>query len=81
MTGILIIAAMAAFGILLAKKWRITEWLQMHAPEPIARLAGCDFCMSWWAGLTLSAIFAAVTGDAIWIVAPLITTPITRIML
>lgn len=76
-----IIALFAGFCITLLRKWGVIEWVQVHGNAFFAKMFNCDFCLSWWAGVVLSAIFAVITGDVILLCVPFCSTMITRYML
>lgn len=79
--NILLIALAATFIIILTEKWGGTEWLQVHGNKLVAQMASCDFCLSWWVCVILTAAFVAFTGDYTMAVAPFFATPITRVFL
>ena len=54
---IVLVALAAAFVVLLAKKWGIAEWYQVHGDAFTSRLFSCDLCMSFWASVLVSALF------------------------
>lgn len=76
-----VVAMLAAFTILLLRKWGVIECMQVHGNDFIAKLASCDFCLSWWAGVLLSILLSLFTGNAVYLLIPLCSTPITRFML
>lgn len=80
-TLIFLIANVSAFVKLLAKKWGIVEWVQLRAPTVIAKMAKCDFCMSFWVGEALCFVVYLLTGGWGWLIVPVVTAPITRILL
>lgn len=52
---IIIVALSGAFVLALLNKWRVLEWLQVHAPgEFLHQLFSCHFCSSWWVCLIIS---------------------------
>ena len=68
----------AVFLLLLAYKWKIVEWLQVHGSEKVSEMAHCDFCMSWWLSVSLTIIISPFVAEW-WLVAvPFIATPLTR---
>ena len=79
--NIVLIALAATFVIILTEKWGGAEWLQVHGNKLVAQMASCDFCLSWWVCVILTAAFVAVTGDYTMVVAPFFATPITRVFL
>lgn len=86
---VLAVALVAAFGVLMLKKWAVVEWVQVHGIEAkndkvndlFSRMAHCDFCLSFWACVLLSAIAVAVSGNGFLMFVPIFSTPITRILL
>lgn len=79
--NIVLIALAATFVIILTEKWGGVEWLQVHGNKLVAQMASCDFCLSWWVCVILTAAFVAFTGDYTMAVAPFFSTPITRVFL
>lgn len=78
---ILIVALLAAFIVLLVKKWGWAEWMQIHGDDFSAKLFSCDLCMSFWACMFVSIGAVLVTGHNKAIFIPLVATPVTRILL
>lgn len=78
---ILIIATLAAFVLLLARKWGIIEWLQIHGSELVAKLAGCDFCLSFWTCVCIAFVAAVLARDIAYIWTPFLCAPLTRRLL
>lgn len=77
----IITACLATFFLLLAYKWGVIEWLQVHGNEFVSQLANCTFCLSWWTCLAVSLIFIIESRDITFLFIPVIATPITRKML
>ena len=78
---IIVVALLTAFVIILAKKWGITEMVQIHGNDFFSKLASCDFCMSYWVSLVISIIAVIVTGDWTLIFLPFFVTPLSRYIL
>lgn len=76
-----IVALVAAFGVLLLRKWGVIEYMQVHGSDFIAKLAQCDFCLSWWACVVFAIMLALFTGNAMFLLIPICSTPITRFLL
>ena len=76
-----IVAMIAAFMLLLAHKWGIVEYLQVHGNDFISKMAQCDFCMSWWLCVFLTVLVIRYTCDCNMLFIPFIATPIARKML
>lgn len=54
-----IVAMAVKFALTLAEKWGILSWLQAHAPNDFFhKLFTCNFCQSFWLGLSLSILLA-----------------------
>lgn len=77
----IVIGCIASFFITLAKKWGIVEYLQVHGSELISEMAHCDFCMSWWVCVLLTAMYAVCTGDTMFLAMPFIGTMVSRFLL
>lgn len=76
-----VVALLAAFGLTLLKKWGVVEWVQVHGNDFFNKMFRCDFCLSFWAGVALSIIFAVVTGNPAILLVPFCSTMITRFLL
>lgn len=76
-----VIGCIASFFIVLAKKWGIVEYLQVHGSELISEMAHCDFCLSWWACVLLAVVYGFCTGDAMFFGMPFIGTMVSRFLL
>lgn len=72
------VALVAAFALLLLKKWGVIEWLQVHGNDLISQLASCDFCLSWWICLLVSIVIAILMHDPCCIITAILATPVTR---
>ena len=77
---IAIIALLAAFVVLLVKKWGWAEWMQVHGDKYLSQLFGCDFCMSFWSAVIICMLVACFTNNGTWMLLPWVTTPITRML-
>lgn len=76
-----IVACVSAFGILLICKLGIRDEIITRAPRLISELFSCDFCLSFWLSLILAIILAIYFRELSIIFTPLISTPITRILI
>lgn len=77
----IITACLATFFLLLAYKWGVIEWLQVHGNKFVSQLANCTFCLSWWMCLAVSMIFFIESRDLTFLFVPVVATPITRKMI
>ena len=75
------IALAAAFVILLIGKLGIRDNIIAKAPKLISQLFDCDFCLSFWTSLILAVILAIFFREMSIILIPIISTPITRILI
>lgn len=73
-----IVALTAAFIILLLKKWGAIEWLQVHGSNLVSQMANCDFCLSWWASLSVAIALALCIDDWRAVFVSVLATPICR---
>ena len=80
MESVVMVALLAAFVVLLVKKWGIAEYWQIHGNDFVSRLFSCDLCMSFWACVIVSAVATAVSGDVRMMAVPFMAMPITRMM-
>jgi len=75
------VALMSCFLLLLAHKWGIVEYLQIHGNDFISRMANCDFCMSWWLCVFVSVLLLRYTLDSRVLIVPFLATPLARRLL
>lgn len=78
---ITVIALVSAFIILLIGKLGVRDEVVTKAPKLISQLFECDFCLSFWVSLILAIILALIFREIYIILAPTMSTPITRILL
>ena len=76
-----IIALISCWVILFITKTGAREYVEVHAPKLISKMFGCDFCLSWWLGVILSAALAIGIGEWIYLCCPFFSTPLTRRLL
>ena len=77
---IVAVALIAAFIVLLVKKWGLAEWVQIHGDKILSQLFSCDFCMSFWAAMLVCIALACWEDDVRLLLLPMFTTPITRML-
>lgn len=77
---IILVALAAAFVVLLVKKWGWAEWMQVHGDKYLSQLFSCDLCMSFWAAMIISVAIACYYDSNIFLLMPICTTPITRML-
>lgn len=77
---IALVALMAAFIVLLVKKWGIAEWMQIHGDKYLSKLFSCDLCMSFWAAMAVCLVLMCWNNDNTLIFVPMFTTPISRML-
>lgn len=79
--ALIYIALAAAFAILLIGKLGIRDSVIIKAPKLISQLFDCDFCLSFWVSVILAIILAIFFREMSIIFIPIISTPITRILI
>lgn len=84
---------MAAFVVGLLRKWGMIERLQVFGDMWIKKLfpaynrsfmyqlAGCNFCLSFWASFILSMLFAVSFGEPMFLVTSLFASSVCRILI
>lgn len=77
---VIMVALMAAFAVLLIKKWGIAEYFQVHGNKFFSQLFSCDLCMSFWTCLVLSLALVIVNSDPWMIITAIPATPVTRML-
>ena len=81
LSALIYIALAAAFAILLIGKLGIRDSVIIKAPKLISQLFDCDFCLSFWVSVILAVILAIFFREMSIIFIPIISTPITRILI
>lgn len=75
----IVVALVAAFVVVLLKKWGVAEYMQVHGDRFTSQLFSCDFCMSWWASVFVMLLSVSFIGDnVVYMLAPVLATPIAR---
>lgn len=81
LSALICIALAAVFIILLIGKLGIRDSIIAKAPKLISKLFECDFCLSFWTSLILAIILAIFFREMTILFIPIISTPITRILI
>nr|DAL69772.1 MAG TPA: Protein of unknown function (DUF1360) [Caudoviricetes sp.]DAU41580.1 MAG TPA: Protein of unknown function (DUF1360) [Caudoviricetes sp.]DAV62519.1 MAG TPA: Protein of unknown function (DUF1360) [Caudoviricetes sp.] len=81
LSALIYISSSAAFAILFAERLGIRDKIVAEAPKLISQLFECDFCLSFWTSLILAIILAIIFNEMSIIFIPIVSTPITRILL
>lgn len=75
----IVVALFAAWLLILADKWGIREWLQVHAPNDfLYKLFMCNFCCSFHLCVVISLTLLAATAQWQMLLLPFISTTIAR---
>lgn len=77
---VVMVALLAAFIVLVVKKWGIAEWMQIHGDKYMSKLFSCDLCMSFWAAMILCLGMCCWDDEMFYLFVPIFTTPITRML-
>lgn len=89
----LLVAFFAAFVVGLLRKWGVIERLQVfgdmwvkkifpaYSRSFMYQLAGCDFCLSFWVSFVVSVVFAISFSEPLFLVTPLFSCPVCRILI
>ena len=77
----LYVAVQAAFIILFIGKIGIRDNVIAKAPKLISQMFDCDFCLSFWVSLILAVILAIFFGQLNLLLIPILSTPITKVLL
>lgn len=78
---VVVVALFSAFGLTLLRKWGAIEYVQVHGSDFFAEMFNCDFCLSWWAGVVVSIVWAIFVGDAVLLLVPFFSTKLTQKLL
>lgn len=81
LSALIYIALAAAFIILLIGKLGIRDSVIAKAPKLISQLFDCDFCLSFWMSVILAIILAIFFKEINILFIPIMSTPITRILI
>ena len=81
LSALICIALAAAFTTLLIGKLGIRDSIVAKAPKLISQLFDCDFCLSFWTSVILAIILAIFFREMNVLFIPIISTPITRILI
>lgn len=81
LSALIYIALAAAFAILLIGKLGIRDNIIAKAPKLISQLFDCDFCLSFGTSLILAVILAIFFREMNILFIPIVSTPITRILI
>ena len=81
LSALIYVALAAAFVILLIGKLGIRDNIIVKAPKLISQLFDCDFCLSFWTSVILAVILAIFFREMNILFIPIISTPITRILI
>lgn len=81
LSALIYVALASAFAILLIGKLGIRDSIIAIAPVPVSKLFECDFCLSFWTSLILAVILAIFFREISVLFIPILSTPITRILL
>lgn len=74
-------ACLAAFLLLLGKKWGIVERMQVRGNRFFSAMAHCDFCLSWWLSVLIAVLLALLAAEWRLLLLPFFTTPLARRLL
>ena len=78
LTLMIVVALLAAFVVLLVKKWGWAEYMQVHGDKYLSQLFSCDLCMSFWACFLITLAIVIVIDEKSLMLIPFLATPITR---
>jgi len=80
--SIISISALSAFILTLLTKWGVVEYVQIHGNKFFSKMFSCNFCLSWWINVLLTAVLVALTnGNFELAILPFINTCITKKLL
>lgn len=86
---VIIVALVVTFLYTLLNKWRVWEYLQVHADDWFCvtfgkdtdffnRLFSCVFCTTWWMSVIICFFAAIFSGYWFFLLVPFCSTPISR---
>ncbi len=79
---IFLVALLTAFIVLLMSKLGLREYIALTSKlKIISRLFSCDFCLCFWVSFMLCLILSVITGNILYLVLCIFSTPLARIFL
>jgi len=90
--AVIIVALVVTFIYTLLNKWKVWEYLQVHADGwlekicphlvwryyPMNKLFSCVFCTTWWMSVIICIFAAIFSGYWLFLLVPFCSTPISR---
>ena len=76
-----LVASLSAFIVIILHKTRIIDGLSKSTNSYLYKLSQCNFCLSFWVSLVISCLVVVYTGNILYMAIPVISSPISRIML
>lgn len=80
MLEVMIVSSISAFIILFIAKVGILEHMQMSKCKLLSKMAQCDFCLSFWVCVLVTAVMLVLFRDPYLIIVPIMSTPLTRVL-
>lgn len=81
---IIVLALIAAFIVLVMSKtearYKLRDKCYEKGLKQIANMFDCDFCFGFWSAVVVAIVITTVTADIGWIIAPILSAPITRFL-
>ena len=81
-------ACMVAFIILVlgrtGMRYTFRDWCDQRCTEffdLVVKMLDCDLCISFWVALALCILIAIATLDASFLLVPVFSTPLTRVLI
>lgn len=76
-----VVGLLATFLILIMEKTGVRQYLTEHSPKLISEMFQCSFCLSFWQGAVIGLVMYVLFKDVRFLVAPCLSSPITRFLL
>ena len=70
---VVMVALLAAFIVLLVKKWGVAEWMQIHGDKYLSKLFS-------WAAMILCMGMCCWEDEMFYLFVPMFSTPISRML-
>ena len=81
---IIVLALIAAFIVLIMSKtetrYKLRDLCDEKGLEQIANMFNCDFCFGFWSAVAVALVITIITADVRWMIAPILSAPITRFL-
>lgn len=79
--GVVFVALLTAFAVMLFEKIGVREWVQVHGNKFFAKMFGCTFCLCFWVSLIICVILWISSGVPQMLLIPFFSTMLSRFLI